>query len=405
MEIDSKGVRLYNGDEVEEIARRSAEIAVQSLLKANLDNGIQAGNTPTMEGEQDMGRQKVHVTLPTGEQVWITGATSSELISNALKKYGNFNVPARPASNDTFRNYTDKIFDVFLRPRWKPSTAETNRFLLDKHIMPYFEQMPLSTIDTASVQQFFQTKQHLSKSYTKQMLIMLHEIFENAVEDGKIPADPTQSKRITLPTKATKRNALDNDQYYDIVQHIDCLEGEDRLLLAMLCFTGMRRGEVLGLKWDAIHDGIIHVCAEVTFKGNTSLFNEYTKSKSGVRDIPIQAELAPYLTDRGEGFVFGGDKPYTQSKFDRAWQRIKKKIDLHGATPHIFRHTYLSMLAASGVDPKTVQAIAGHADFSFTFNKYVHSNQSNVQDASAQFSDHMKKLTKKLTQDQTLEAN
>lgn len=405
MEIDRKSVRLYNAQEVEEIARRSAEMAVQSLLHPNLDSGIQAGTAPTMEGEENMGRQRVHVTLPTGEQVWITGATSSEMICNALEKYGGFGKPASPASNDTFKDYTDKIFDVFLRPRWKPSTAETNRFLLDKHIMPYFEQMPLSSIDTASVQQFFQTKQHLSKSYTKQMLIMLHEIFENAVEDGKIPADPTQSKRITLPTKATKRHALDNDQYYDIVQHIDDLDGDDRILLALLCFTGMRRGEILGLKWDKIHDGIIHVCAEVTFKGNTSSFNEYTKSKSGVRDIPIQNELAPYLEDRNDGFVLGGEKPYTQSKFDRAWQRIKKRIDLHGATPHIFRHTYLSLLAASGVDPKTVQAIAGHADFSFTFNKYIHSNQSNVQDASAQFSAHMRKLTKKLTQDQPLEAS
>jgi len=357
-----------------------------------------------MEGEENMGRQKVHVTLPSGERVWITGDTNSDIIRIALEKYGNINAPKPPISDITFGEYTNKIFDVFLRPRWKPSTANTNKFLLDKHIMPYFDQMALSSIDTLTIQEFFQTKQHLSKSYTKQMLIMLHEIFENAVEDGKIPKDPTLSKRITLPDKATTREALDPEEFFDIISHIDELEGEDRLLLAMLCFTGMRRGEILGLRWDQIMDDIIHVCAEVTFKGNTSILNEYTKSKSGIRDIPIQDELKPYLVNRGEGLVLGGDKPYTQSKFDRTWQRIGKKINLYGATPHTFRHTYLSILAASNVDPKTIQAIAGHADFSFTFNKYIHSNQSNIRNARGQFSDHLKKLTQKLTSPELIPA-
>jgi len=402
--VDKSLTPLYTQSQVEEIARRSAELAVQSLLRPNLDNSIQADATPTMEGEENMGRQKVHVTLPSGERVWITGDTNSDIIRIALEKYGNINAPKPPISDITFGEYTNKIFDVFLRPRWKPSTANTNKFLLDKHIMPYFDQMALSSIDTLTIQEFFQTKQHLSKSYTKQMLIMLHEIFENAVEDGKIPKDPTLSKRITLPDKATTREALDPEEFFDIISHIDELEGEDRLLLAMLCFTGMRRGEILGLRWDQIMDDIIHVCAEVTFKGNTSILNEYTKSKSGIRDIPIQDELKPYLVNRGEGLVLGGDKPYTQSKFDRTWQRIGKKINLYGATPHTFRHTYLSILAASNVDPKTIQAIAGHADFSFTFNKYIHSNQSNIRNARGQFSDHLKKLTQKLTSPELIPA-
>lgn len=397
MAVDKSLTPLYTQSQVEEIARRSAELAVQQLLQSNLDNQTQESIVPTMEGEENMGRQKVHVTLPSGEAVWITGENNSDIIRIALEKYGNLNAPKPPASGETFKTYTDKIFDLFLRPRWKPSTANTNKFLLDKHIMPYFNDMALSAIDTPTIQEFFQTKQHLSKSYTKQMLIMLHEIFENAVEDGKILKDPTLSKRITLPDKATTREALDSDEFFDIISHLNELDGDERLFLALLCFTGMRRGEILGLRWDQIGEDTIHVCAEVTFKGNTSTLNEYTKSKSGIRDIPIQDELKPFLVNRGGGLVFGGDKPYTQSKFDRMWQRIGKKINLYGATPHIFRHTYLSILAASNVDPKTIQVIAGHADFSFTFNKYIHGNRGNVKNASSQFSDHIKKLTQKLT--------
>lgn len=402
MAVDKSLTPLYTQQQVEEIARQAAQ---QALLSANFDSRIQEEEVPTMEGDENMGRQRVHVTLPSGELVWITGNTFNDLIRNALEKYGGNNISAPVLSTDTFKEYTEKIFDIFLRPRWKPSTANTNKFLLDKHIMPYFENMTLASIDTAAVQQFFQTKQHLSKSYTKQMLIMLHEIFENAVEDKKMSGDPTSSKRITLPEKVTKREALDPEQFYDIVAHLHDLDGQEALFMALLCFTGMRRGEILGLKWDNILDDKILVRAQVTFKGNTSTYSEYTKSKSGIRDLPITEELAPYLRAHGDGLVFGGDTPYTQSKFDRMWQRISKKINLYGASPHVFRHTYLSILAASNVDPKTIQAIAGHADFGFTFNKYIDRNKFNMQDAGTQFSNHLKKLTQKLTHTETQKAN
>lgn len=401
MDVDKSLTPLYTQQQVEEIARQAAQ---QALLSANFDSRIQEEEVPTMEGDENMGRQRVHVTLPSGELVWITGSTFNDLIRNALDKYGN-GLQQTPISTDTFKEYTNKIFDVFLRPRWKPSTVNTNKFLLDKHIMPYFEDMTLSSIDTATIQQFFQTKQHLSKSYTKQMLIMLHEIFENAVEDKKIAADPTDSKRITLPQKETKRNALEPEEFYDIISNLNKLENDEALLMALLCFTGMRRGEILGLKWDCVMKKKIIVKAEVIFKGNASIYNEYTKSAAGMREIPIPKELAPYLENRGLGLIFGGDKPFTQSKFVRMWQRIKSKIDLHNATPHVFRHTYLSTLAASNVDPKTIQALAGHADFSFTFNKYINRNKMNMQDAGIVLSNHIEKLTQKLTHTQSPEAN
>lgn len=400
MSVDTSLTLLYTRDQVEEIARQAAQ---QALLSANLGNEIQEENVPTMEGDENMGRQKVHVTLPSGEMIWITGNTFNDIICTALTKYGS--PQPVPLSTDTFKEYTDRIFDIFLRPRWKPSTAETNKFLLDKHIMPYFKNMTLSSIDTATIQQFFQTKQHLSKSYTKQMLIMLHEIFDNAVEDKKISEDPTDSNRITLPDKATKRDALEPEQFYDIVSHIKDLEKTDALFLALLCFTGMRRGEILGLKWDNVLADKILVRSEVIYKGNQPIYNDYAKSKSGIRDIPIPKELAPYLKNKSTGLIFGGDKPYTQCKFFRMWKRIKTTINLYGASPHVFRHTYLSILAASNVDPKTIQALAGHADFGFTFNKYINRNKTNMQDAGNQFSNTLEKLTQKLTHSESLEAN
>lgn len=373
--------------QADEIAR----YVFDQISSTNLENSIES--VPTTERNTEMGRRKVHITLPDGTTTWITGNTFTDLIMSAINKY---TVP-QPTDSETFKDYTDKIFDIFLLPRWKPSTADTNRFLLDRHLHPYFDDMTLSQISTAEIQKFFQTKKHLSKSYTKQMLIMLHEIFQNAVEDGKVKTDPTLSKRITLPDRATKREALNIEEFYDITTNIKALDESDAKILALFCYTGMRRGEVLGLTWDHVLEDKILVCSEVTFKGNTSVVQNYTKSKSGIRSIPIQKELKEYLQNRGKGFVVSGDKPMTQSKFVRTWERIGKKINLHNATPHIFRHTYLTLLAASNVDPKTIQTIAGHSDFSFTFNKYIDKSKNNIQNASNMLSDTLDKMTKKLT--------
>ena len=72
-------------------------------------------------------------------------------------------------------------------------------------------------------------------------------------------------------------------------------------------------------------------------------------------------------------------------------ERIAKTIDLHGASAHIFRHTYASMLHLSGVDPKTIQYILGHADIGTTMNRYTHIAMETVHNAGKRLSQQMDK--------------
>ncbi len=387
MTIDCVQTESYNEDLADQIAARVAATLLERFpAMPHLDN-LTEECVVSSEGEYKM-KQRAYVTLPDGRQVWVQGSSISEIVQNAIKRYEN---KSDPLDSETFSDYVDSIFDVFLRPRWKDTTVVTNKFLLTKHILPFFGDMELGKITTADVQRFFQGKRDFSKSYTKQMLIILHEILSNAVEDGRIEKEPTLSKRITLPTKVTKRDTLQADDFRDVISNLEKLAPEDALLLALLGFTGMRRGEVLGLKWENVKDDVICVRSEVTFRSNQPIYHDYAKTKSGIRDIPIIDELKPYLVNRGEGFVIGGgDMPCTQSKFDRAWQRIGRTINLHGATPHVFRHTFLSMVAASGVDPKTLQVLAGHSDFNFTYSHYVHGIEENITNAGKVFSAHLR---------------
>lgn len=99
-------------------------------------------------------------------------------------------------------------------------------------------------------------------------------------------------------------------------------------------------------------------------------------------DTQLGAILLPERKERG--FVLGdGEKPLTERTFTRLWQRIGRKIDLHDATPHIFRHTYITMAASSGIDVKTLQEIAGHSDIKMTMERYAHAREEKVMQAGA----------------------
>ena len=60
---------------------------------------------------------------------------------------------------------------------------------------------------------------------------------------------------------------------------------------------------------------------------------------------------------------------------------IGRRIDLHGASPHIFRHSYATMLNDAGVPIKTILGIIGHADLQTTANRYIHGREEKKQEA------------------------
>ena len=66
--------------------------------------------------------------------------------------------------------------------------------------------------------------------------------------------------------------------------------------------------------------------------------------------------------------------------YKRGWERICRTINMHGATAHVLRHTYITM-AAAHVDIKTLQTIAGHADISTTMNRYAHGREDKIIEA------------------------
>lgn len=98
--------------------------------------------------------------------------------------------------------------------------------------------------------------------------------------------------------------------------------------------------------------------------------------------MPLNNMLMTHLEPiQQEGFIIGDTEPITRMSYRRRMDRIESTIDLHGATAHIFRHSYLTYAASLGTDLKTLQSIAGHADIQTTMNRYVHTQTTNIVEA------------------------
>ena len=363
--------------------------------QANLEN-FSADHTGMSEGETDMTkreRERVQIgTDAAGKPVytWVEGKNRQDFLIKAaqtLLAYGMLDgckpeqqekVPQTP----TFRQYAEQWWELYKLPKLRHTTRTTYRNLLDNHILPYFGKMRLDEISTNTIQAFYNANREKAKSPTRQMSILLHQVFDMAVEDGYMRTNPTESKRLSMSGGKKKREALSMREAQDILHSLDQLLPQERMTTALLLLTGMRRGETLGLCWEHIDwdKKLIHVEQAVTFCNNQPVLGE-TKSEAGNRSIPLNAQLeAILLPERKEnGFVLGdGDKPLTERTFTRLWQRIEKKIDLHDATPHILRHTYITMAASSGIDVKTLQSIAGHSDIKMTMERYAHAREEKV---------------------------
>jgi len=350
------------------------------------------------EGEDNMARLRGRVAVEQ-KTVMISASSPQELINKALevaRQLAEVVVAKHPEVVPLFGDYATDWLKTFSQPKVEKTTFAGYKSYLKTQLIPAFGNLRLDEITVNTVQDFItsQRKNHTLKT-VKNYVKLLSLILQAAVEDELIQKDVTKSSRITYPKSIQKvREALLEEELLDIVGNIDKLKHEDQLLLALLIFTAARRGEVLGLKAKDIdlENGLLHFERQARFPAtNRAEVVEYLKMNKPGRDIPILKQLAPYLPkDQDDRFLIGdGKTPLTQQQFRNTWTRIGKTIDLHGATPHVLRHTFLTYACNHGVDPKTLQALAGHSSVAFTLNQYVHTQKKQLQKAGELLSESL----------------
>ncbi|MBQ9347959.1 MAG: site-specific integrase [Oscillibacter sp.] len=189
------------------------------------------------------------------------------------------------------------------------------------------------------------------------------------------------------------------------------IEGDKfELLFKIDLFTGMRRGEILGLKWDCVDfdKGTITISTQLqTHKGE--YFFSSTKNRRSRTIVPA-SRVMEYLKEQrrkqaadhllaGElwedtGLVFtneaGGYLPFTTVR--RHFKQIAKKIGSPDARFHDIRHTYAVNSIRAGVDIKTISENMGHATVAFTLDVYGHVTDEMRRDSGTKMEDFAKNV-------------
>lgn len=255
---------------------------------------------------------------------------------------------------------------------------------------------------------------NMSRSVYNKVDMVLKMVFEAAAESNIITRSPCPKYR--KGGKAPKaKEALTNEQV-DIL--LDAVKGTvAEVFVNLAVFTGMRREEICALKWDRVfldaEDPFVRVTRTLTWLGNKPVLADELKSDSAERDIPLPDSLTALLrtvkAQKRSEFVLcnstGG--VLTQTQYRNMWHAVvcrtvqertytkyypdgrKEKVTVTPKLgekaphrkycytidfyihPHKIRRTYITRLILSGVDPKTVQYLAGHKNSKITMDIYA----------------------------------
>lgn len=257
----------------------------------------------------------------------------------------------------------------FKRARVKPSTYEDYASLYDNHIKEEHGDTLLHELRPMSIQRHIDGLADKPRTANKTLTVW-RAMLRQAVVWGYLETSPAASVH-RLPESPVERQFLTVEEAAAL---LSVLEGRNRLLVFCALATGMRAGELAGLRWDDVADGRIRV--ERTYRHKRF---STPKTQAGRREVLMPAVLAEemerYRRPDGE-LVFAGPagQPLNTNELSRSLLRpalrragVKKKLSFHD-----LRHTCAAWLISQGESPRMVQEHLGHSSAAFTMSRYGH---------------------------------
>lgn len=369
-----------------------------NLIESHLDNGINYA-------PDKMGKLK-RVKLPIPEEYgggYVTGYGQEEAIRNLIIKVKN--QIKMEVKGPLFEECWNKWVDLKSGQSKSASTIANYTWIAKSYLLPFFKDKHIDQITSDDIQKYFNSIMNKSESVSTQSKAILSGIFDRSVRQGEITQNP-MVYRYERSRKRGEKRVLQDDDLLSVIEQIDNLKGtddiRDYLYICFLCFTSLRRGEILGLRWkdiDFIGD-TINVRNNVTFpNGSNSPVIGHPKDES-FGTVHLQSELKirikPYQKF-GNSYIIpysfeNPSQPITKSMFVKMWRRIGKQIDLKGATSHSFRASYATMMNAhcDHVDPKVLQSALRHKTPDLAIKIYTKENKSKTRIAEEEYDEWLK---------------
>lgn len=303
-------------------------------------------------------------------------------------------------SRRTFQSYCDYVLELKESRGAKHSTIVRYRELTSR-IYPAIGHIKLKDLRADHLNSLYthlsqpgqnkRTGEGLSAKTVLEHHRLISTVLEQATKDGLIPFNI--AGRATLPKVQKKEvNYFQLEQVAAIREALETEPIKWKVLVHLLLITGVRRGEILGLKWDKVdlEGNRLHICNNVLYTPDRGIYEDAPKTSTSDRFITVPLEtvrlLRQYKTWQNEerlrlgsyyqyqSFVFSQDNgnPMHPDSVTDWLKKFSKRHGLPHINPHAFRHTMASMLYFNGVDSVSISKRLGHAQVSTTANIYAH---------------------------------
>jgi integrase len=255
---------------------------------------------------------------------------------------------------------------------YKPSAIRGYEQTLRLRVLPHLGHHRLGEIGPRDVQALTDrlVKDGWSPATIDAALTPLRALYRRAVARGEARHNPTL--RIEKPAVRPKTKHVASPA--QAARLLDALEGADRALWAVTFYAGLRRGELIGLRWEDVDlaTGIIRVQRGWDM---VEAIEVAPKSRRGRRTVPVAATLRDHLDqhrlDTGADNRVFASPNWVASANGRARARWETR-GLPALTLHEGRHTFASLMIAAGVNAKALSTYMGHATIAVTYDLYGH---------------------------------
>ena len=354
----------------------------------------------------DVGRDPV-----TGKrkQKWFSGYRTKREAEKAMAEKlatvikGTYIEPKRMS----FSELLNEWLEHHVKHNTSPRTYETYRYLASVHIAPRIGNIQIVELAPYHLQRMYSnlldSEQKNGKKLSSTTVHHIHRICYSALKWG-VQMRMLQ-ENVAESVKTPKRNKQEMKTWTkDEVATFLNVAKEDRLypLFYVAIGTGLRRGELLGLKWEDVdfENGVLSIRRTVQRTTEGLIVKEQTKTDSSRRTVNISPATVEVLRThkkrqtqellrigRRTSFVFANSvgNVLEPRKVNEVFERLTKKAGLPRIRFHDLRHTHATLLLQQGIHPKIVSERLGHSNVSMTLDLYSHVIPSMQREAAETF--------------------
>lgn len=301
----------------------------------------------------------------------------------------------------TLRDWLDRWLHEYVQHTVRENTFRDYEQIVQNHLNPYLGDKMIYSITKRDVQKLYNhlkekghrrktsnQSQALSSGMVRRIHTVFHQAMEKAVQENIIAMNPTEGA--VLPSLKCTPKCILNEEQLDLFLETVKRRPDWYVFFYLELTTGLRRGEICGLRWADLNEGTGQLHIKRSISGGKGLICR-PKTEASMRTITLSHSTLGALRGWRErvnsDWIFPNPlDPNMPMPPLRAYDQLKEVLEeaeLPDIRFHDLRHTFATHALSGGVDAKTLSEILGHTNPSFTLDTYTHVTTQMHRDAAA----------------------